>query len=201
MAETLSAPPSPCGAYEPFAAAPSPMKGAYAPFAPSPRGAVALADVDGEESKTPSPQGVFVSADEVQVLQQWAEDRGAMCERVEEAELLASQREDEIATLRLRLMASEEALKAVIGDRNQAVQTGDAGSNLEEPVSCRVDYIKRTHRERTASEVNALGAALSTRRSTHAAAKLRHEASQLREEMRSLRRRQASLSEDETGRM
>ena len=77
----------------------------YTPFAPpeSPAPYVAFSHVSG------SPEdGVYVSADEVMALREWAEDREALCERLSQMERLAVAREEEVANLRAQLDGREK---------------------------------------------------------------------------------------------
>ena len=142
-------------------------------------------DPSRASSTAPSPHcstpggGVYVSADEVRALQLWAEDREATHMRAAEAEQMATSRAAEAAQLRERLVASEDALRAVLRDRNR-----DAAPTA----SNRGGSAASTARSnRTDEEVGALAEALSARRRVNGMAKCKEEAAALRAEFQMLR--------------
>ena len=81
-----------------------------APAPPSPTGSCEEEDYFSQDGGS-SPEGIYVSADDVAALQQWAEERASVNERLNHVEQLASEREQEAAELRKRLEESEAALR------------------------------------------------------------------------------------------
>ena len=138
--------------------------------------------------------GVYVSAEEVMALQLWAEDREAIRDRAAEAEQLATAREAEAAQLRERLAASEQALRAVLRDRNGTTTGVAAGVGAVAKPACapskQASVSARS--SRTDAEVDALANALATRRRAEGTSRRREEAAALRAELRSLREQQST---------
>lgn len=113
--------PAPYSTFKMFGALPAPSE-SPAPYStfklipgappapPSPtgsRGDDESLSPDGESS----PEGIYVSAEDVAALQQWAEERASVNERLNHVEQLASEREQEAAELRRRLEEAETALQ------------------------------------------------------------------------------------------
>ena len=132
-------------------------------------------------SATPSPEGIYVSAEDVKALQQWAEDRESLNDRLNQVEELASQKADEAAELRKRLEESEAALKRATAEAEQRPATCERERSPLKPVSAR----------HTAAEANALA----TERKKEREQKKRDEASAMRDELRKLRSARAEQVE------
>ena len=135
------------------------------------------ADFSHDSYKTaPSPSaeaGVFLSAEEVDRLRQWAEERDALCERLEQMEQLADSREEELASLRAQIAASADADAPRLRARRTAGPEREALLPLAAMAAPR----------RSAAEANALA----TQRQHENLAKREAENARLREEWRQLR--------------
>ena len=138
----------------------------YMPFAPpeSPAPYVAFS------SQNASPEeGVFVSADEVMALREWAEDREALKERLSQMERLAAAREEEMVSLRAQLDGRES----------------DAA-----PVVPRLPLKEMKAPRRSSAENNALA----TQRQNDVIAKKQAHTAELREQWRRLRTARAAAT-------
>jgi hypothetical protein len=194
MPSVAAVPPSPCGAgYVPFG-----REGRAASAAPNDGSVSARSDVslDSAGSKPTSPVGVFVSVEEVAALKQWADEREAVIQRAAEVEALASARDEEMRELRLRLAASEHALRALRGGQKESGDgASDARADRPEAVACQpCGELESARRSRSRDELESLGEALSTRRRASRAAQHRQEAASLREQLRGLRKQQSELA-------
>ena len=75
-----------------------------APAPPSPAADDDDTDEDGGSSQSASPEGIFVSAEDVAALQQWAEDRETVNDRLRQAETMIALKEQEAEELRRKLL-------------------------------------------------------------------------------------------------
>ena len=141
--------------------------------------------------ETPSPPGVFISADEVVALQQWATEREGLCERLVEAEASATAREAEAQTLRERLAAAEAALGqlgllaiAEDDERPVAPSVPEAVATTVEKPQQSASRRPTTHlARRSIAETNALA----SQRTKEVEQRKRQEVEELRAEYRRLR--------------
>ena len=177
----------------PSGSLPPPSPSVYVPFgglhaAPPVAGPFDGTSPEGTPSNM-SPQGLFMTHDQLSAIQQWAEEREVVAEQLAEAEQLASARNDEIHQLRVRLAASEMALRTALGEENVDAQRMRGARSDEKPAS-----------ERCISgrEANALAVAHASRRHTQASTRNKAESADLRAEWAALKAASSAISSGAT---
>ena len=171
MVLSPAAPPTPGSAlgyvpFEPPSCAPLPYD-EFEPPSATPLGADALPTPQGED-------GIFLCAADVKALQQWAEDREQLCERLLAAEHKAAAREEELEELRTRL--------AQMDSRGAAVHATEVAPAALSPARPRLKVPLRPMRH-SAAEANALA----TLRRVESLSKREAENAKLLEEFRAVR--------------
>ena len=134
---------------------------------------------------TPSvEEGIYLSANEVEALQQWAVDRETLCEQLRLAEERAAAREEEVAALQARLAKADASARSPKEEVADAAAAAPAARRPLRPVPLAVAP------RRTAVEANAIA----TQRCNENLSKREAENEKLLEQWRELRSARAAAA-------
>lgn len=181
---------APYSTFKPFSHVPAESPAPYSTFklvpgsAPAPPSPAGSEDESSSRSGNSSPEGIYVSAEDVAALQRWAEERESVNERLNHVEKLASEREREADELRRRLKESEEALeKATKFAEEQQQQQQPQQQERRMSNTDRAPLQPVLHARHTKEEANALA----SQRKVDLCHKKQQENSALLDEWRKLR--------------